>query len=119
LFSSYIKLNAKIKYLIIGRDKTILDYQQLRLRKKYTTHVFKDNIDYLIKQDHMFISQELLYLYGLPYLNSIEKWIGVNETKDDTILKDILKTDANNKYIKQVDKTDLDRLVESLMKGER
>ena len=119
LFSSYIKLNAKIKYLIIGRDKTILDYQQLRLRKKHTTHVFKDNIDYLIKQDHMFISQELLYLYGLPYLNSIEKWIGVNETKDDTILKDILKTDANNKYIKQVDKTDLDRLVESLMKGER
>ena len=35
------------------------------------------------------------------------------------MLKDILKTDANNKYIKQIDKTDLDRLVESLMKGER
>ena len=117
LFSFYLKLKVKMKYLIIGRDKTILDYQQLRLRKKHTTHVFKDNIDYLLKQEHMFISQELLYLYRLPYLNSIERWIGVNETKDDTLLESMLKTDANKKYINQSENTELDDTIRSLMKG--
>ena len=56
-------------------------------------------------------------MYRLPYLNSIERWIGVNETKDDTLIENILKTDANKKYINQSENTELDDTIRSLMKG--
>lgn len=117
IFGEYMKLRVKLKYLIIGRDKNILDYQQLRLRGKHTTHVFQDNINYLLEQEHMFISQELLYLYKLPYLNTIEKWIGVDITTDDTKLNKMIELDANKKYINQSENTELDDTIRSLMKG--
>jgi hypothetical protein len=41
----------------------------------------------------------------------------VNETKDDTLIENILKTDANKKYINQSENTELDDTIRSLMKG--
>ena len=49
----------------------------------------------------MFVSQELLYLYATPYLNSIERYIGLPQSGDDTLLE-ILKDNANAKYIEPV-----------------
>jgi len=91
-----------VKILVIGRDVNILNHQQNRVRGKETTHVFKESLEQVLAQHNpMFVSQELLYLYATPYLNSIERYIGLPQSDDDTLLE-ILKDNANAKYIEPV-----------------
>jgi hypothetical protein len=106
---------ADIQFLIIGRDPTILEYQQHRVRGKHTTPTFIEQLsDIILYYNSIFASQELLYLYGLPYLQQLEKELGLmsNElTISDARLKEILKTDANRKYINDVDSNWLDDII--------
>ena len=98
---------ANIQFAIIGRDKNILKLQQERVRGKFTTPFFMKEIEYIISNyKTIFASQELLYLYKLPYLNWLEREMGILPveltTNDSTLLK-ILNTDANAKYISQAE----------------
>jgi|SRR6056300_925012 len=101
-FITEAKKYAFIKVLIIGRDQNILEHQQYRVRDKHTTPVFLDNIKYLLNFNPFFVSQELLYLYQLPYLNTIEQYLNLPLSTDEAGLRQILDTDANKKYITPV-----------------
>ena len=55
-------------------------------------------------------------MYKLPYLQRIEKDLGLNPlelTQDDTKMLEILKLDANKKYIKKINTNWLDDVIKS------
>ena len=49
-----------------------------------------------------FISQELFYLYGMEYLESIARQVRFPFMFPVSIIDDYIKYDANKKYIKDV-----------------
>jgi hypothetical protein len=114
-FVKHASKYADIQFLIIGRDPTILEYQQHRVRGKHTTFAFIEQLPDILKHyTSIFASQELLYLYGLPYLRHIEKELGLMShelTTTDVKLKEILKTNSNKKYINDVDSNWLDDVI--------
>ena len=93
---------VKVKLAIIGRDQTILQYQQSRVRGAESKHKFLDTVDQLMQYDPVFISQELLYLYGANYIQSIGQQLGIPVSQDTDAINEILKEDANKKYIQPV-----------------
>jgi hypothetical protein len=50
----------------------------------------------------VFLSYELLHLYGQRYLENIQQQLGFPIATADPRLKDILATDANAKYFKPI-----------------
>jgi hypothetical protein len=106
---------ADVQFLIVGRDQTILAHQQKRVRGKHTTGIFLEQVAEVMQHyNATFASQELLYLYKLPYLQRIEKDLGLNPlelTQDDTKMLEILKLDANKKYIKKINTNWLDDVI--------
>jgi hypothetical protein len=93
---------VQVKLAIIGRDQTILEYQQSRVRGRATRHEFLKIVNDLMLYDPIFISQELLYLYGTNYIKSIGQQLNFPVSQDITVINEILKEDANKKYIKPV-----------------
>lgn len=91
-----------VRLAIIGRDQTILEYQQSRVRGRITKHKLLDIVDNLMKYDPVFISQELLYLYGANYIKSLGQQLGMPVSQDHTTINEILREDANKKYIEPV-----------------
>ena len=93
---------GKVKLAVIGRDQTILQYQQSRVRGKETKLEFLNVVDNLMKYNPTFISQELLYLYGANYVQSLGQQLGIPVSQDILAINEILKEDANKKYIEPV-----------------
>jgi hypothetical protein len=93
---------VKVKLAVIGRDQTILQYQQSRVRGKETKLEFLNVVDNLMKYNPTFISQELLYLYGANYVQSLGQQLGIPVSQDILAINEILKEDANKKYIEPV-----------------
>ena len=93
---------VKVKLAVIGRDQTILQYQQSRVRGKETKQEFLNVVDNLMKYNPTFISQELLYLYGANYVQSLGQQLGIPVSQDILAINEILKEDANKKYIEPV-----------------
>jgi hypothetical protein len=91
-----------VRLAIIGRDQTILQYQQSRVRGRETKQEFLNIVDCLMKYDPVFISQELLYLYGANYIKSLGQQLKFPVSQDTTAINEILKEDANKKYIEPV-----------------
>ena len=108
LFVAYARECVNVRVLVLGRDQTILGYQQTRVRSKHTTPAFIDKMQELLLYNPTFASQELLYLYRLPYLNWLEQQLGLPVTSDGTVLETILQHDANEKYISAVESHWLD-----------
>ena len=110
-YEKFIKIAEQyvdqIDVAIIGRDQTILKYQQLRVRKEHTTQIALDSFKWLFEhQQCSFLSQELLALYKVDYLKQVSKqldWPIAYLSVDD-----ILTNDANKKYIKNVQEYWLD-----------
>jgi len=110
-YEKFIKIAEQyvdqIDVAIIGRDQTILKYQQLRVRKEHTTQIALDSFKWLFEhQQCSFLSQELLALYKVDYLKQVSKqldWPIAYLSVDD-----ILTNDANKKYIKDVQEYWLD-----------
>lgn len=108
LYNNFIteaKKYADVKIVIIGRDPTILKYQQTRVRGSCTLHVFKDNIKILLQHNPIFVSQELYQLYGNLYLEVLSKQL------DFPIQEQEIFEDANFKYIIDIDGQPLDKEV--------
>jgi len=95
---------------IIGRDRDILNIQQTRVRKEYTTPIALEQFDKL--DDVKFISTELLYLYGAKYLKSLEKNLQFPIAwNHETLIKDYIKKNTNSKYLTDPEKGDFDEQV--------
>ena len=96
---------ADVKVAIIGRDPTILKYQQERVRGSSTLQFFNKELEYLLTLNPIFISQELYQLYGNCYLQGLSKQL------EFPILSQDIYPDANKKYINTVDPQPLDEEV--------
>ena len=91
-----------VKLAIIGRDQTILEYQQSRVRGRITKDKLLNVVNSLMKYNPTFISQELLYLYGANYIQSLGQQLKIPVSQDLDAIQEILKQDANQKYIEPV-----------------
>jgi len=93
-----------VEFAVVGRDQTILKYQQTRIRTQPTLPLFLDRLNDMINPT--FLSYELLYLYRQDYLKSLRFNIPV--AWDDIRIDNILSDDANIKYIHSVNYSELD-----------
>lgn len=93
-----------VEFAVVGRDQTILNNQQTRIRTQPTLPMFLEQLPKI--WNPTFLSYELLYLYRQDYLKSLKLNIPVawNDLRVDQILED----DANSKYIHNIEHNELD-----------
>ena len=105
------ELNIKVKVAIIGRDQNILKSQQQRIRNRVSLPDFLEKLDYLNTFDPIYLSQELLYLYKEHYVNNIARLLDFPVSINDPRITKILESDANSKYINDIEIQELDKFV--------
>jgi hypothetical protein len=108
------KLDVEVQPVVIGRDKNILTHQQTRLRGGPTW----GNMPQLLQRMQtppFYISQELLYLYRRHYIRSLQHWLNFPLAWDDPQVDEILKQDANEKYVQAADSWWLDDHLRELL----
>jgi hypothetical protein len=105
------ELNIEVKIAIIGRDQNILKSQQQRIRNRVSLNDFLDQLNYLNTLDPIYLSQELLYLYKEHYVTNIAKLLDFPVNGTDSRIAEILKSDANSKYINDIEIQELDKFV--------
>jgi hypothetical protein len=107
-------LGIEVQPVVIGRDRNILTHQQTRLRGGPSW----GTVPQLIKWMHtppFYVSQELLYLYRRQYIKSLSHWLNFPLNWEDARIDEILKQDANEKYIHAADPWWLDDHVNSIL----
>ena len=105
------ELGIKVKIAIIGRDRNILQYQQHRVRDRISLPEFEQQLPYIRTLDSVYVSHELLNLYGAHYIESISAWLDFPVNTDDPRFNDIIKEDTNSKYFSPAETQDLDAFV--------
>jgi hypothetical protein len=116
----YAFLNAarnigyEIKVAIIGRDQTVLQHQQERVRGTHSLHRFERHLDYLCNFKPVFLSTELLYLYKMNYLHSLRAQLNFPVYITDQQLEEILVQDPNAKYFTSAKEQPLDQYVRTV-----
>jgi hypothetical protein len=105
------ELGMQVKVAIIGRDQNILKSQQQRVRNRVSLNDFMNQLDYLNTFDPIYLSQELLYLYKEHYISNIAKLLDFPLDKNNVKIAEILKQDANSKYISNIEIQELDKYV--------
>lgn len=107
-------IGIEVQPVVIGRDRNILTHQQTRLRGGPTWGNMPQLIQWM-KVPPFYVSQELLYLYRKQYVKSLAHWLDFPLLWDDPQIEEILKKDANAKYITASDGTDLDEHVKIIL----
>lgn len=93
-----------IEFAVVGRDQTILNNQQTRIRTQPTLPMFLEQLPKI--WNPTFLSYELLYLYRQDYLKSLR--LNIPVAWNDSRINSILADDANAKYVHSVDYNELD-----------
>lgn len=109
------KAGIESTVVVIGRDVNIVDLQQRRVRGGPTwgmMQILLNNTD----EPPFFVSQELLYMYRTFYLRSLEKMLEFPIAWNDPMINEILKEDANAKYVRQCQPTELDEYVKAFIR---
>ena len=102
-FVDIANVYSDVEICIIGRDQNILESQQTRVRGEHTTPLAIDSLNELMNDNEVnFLSQELLYLYKDKYLEQLAADLQWPIAYWDTEVMEILKADANKKYVKDV-----------------
>ena len=91
---------VRIKFAVLGRDKNIVQMQQTRVRGAPTLATALAEFDQLAAP--VFLSYEMLHLYGVKYLENIQQQLAFPIAVNDARLKDILAEDTNAKYFTPV-----------------
>ena len=105
------ELNIAVKIAVIGRDQTILKSQQQRIRNRVSLPNFLAQLDYLNRFNPVYLSQELLYLYKEHYIKNIAGLLDFPVDCNNSKIGEILATDANSKYIRDIELQELDLYV--------
>lgn len=103
-----------VKIAIIGRDQTILGFQETRIRGRSTFETAQEDYKKLAKWNPVYLSYELLHLYQGQYLEQISYALGFPIAYNDTRLTDILRDDTNQKYIRPIDHHWTDKLMKTV-----
>lgn len=119
-FESFIKgaesAGWNVQVVIIGRDINIIEAQQQRLRKKVTLPSMLEALEKLTAQcEPIYISHELVYLYGPSYLKSLSRLLDFPIDYNNPLVADILKENSNKKYVKYLEEVELDKLVTKIL----
>ena len=96
---------VEVEIAVVGRDQTILNNQQTRIRTQSTLPLFLAQLPKL--WNPTFLSYELLYLYKQDYLKSLK--LNIPVAWNDPSITTILENDSNLKYIHYVDEYGLDQ----------
>jgi hypothetical protein len=96
---------VEVEIAVVGRDQTILNNQQTRIRTQSTLPVFMEQLPNL--WNPTFLSYELLYLYKQNYLKSLK--LNIPIAWNDPNINTILENDSNLKYIHYIDEYILDQ----------
>jgi len=99
----------RIKFAVLGRDQNIVQMQQSRVRGAPTLNTALEEFEQLAAP--VFLSYELLHLYGVKYLDNIQQQLGFPIATTDPRIKDILAEDANAKYFQPVNTQPLDSVI--------
>lgn len=97
---------VRVKFAVLGRDQNIVQHQQTRVRGAPTLDTALAEFDQLAAP--VFLSYELLQLYGTKYLENIQQQLAFPMAITDPRLKEILKEDTNSKYFQPVGAQPLD-----------
>jgi hypothetical protein len=103
----------EVEIAIIVRDQNINKLQQLRVRKEHTTPIAQDYYYNTLLSSSFnvhFLDHEAFFLHKEHYLKWVGKVLAFPISTGPEILK-FIEEDANNKYIKYVDKYWLDEIV--------
>jgi hypothetical protein len=96
-------LGIDVKIAIIGRDRNILNYQESRVRGDVTYDIALKEYERLRTWSPVFLSYELLHLYGNLYLQQIARELEFPIDFDHPGLNNILVDDTNSKYFTPVE----------------
>jgi hypothetical protein len=96
---------VEVETAVVGRDQTILNNQQTRIRTQSTLPLFLEQLPKI--WNPTFLSYELLYLYKQDYLKSLK--LNIPIAWNDPSIDTILENDSNLKYIHYVDEYVLDQ----------
>lgn len=103
-FRSFVReaqnLGHRVKFAILGRDQNIVRMQQTRVRGAPTMDQALAAYDSLAAP--VFLSYELLHLYGRKYLETVSQQLGFPIAASDPRLEIILDEDTNSKYFSPV-----------------
>jgi hypothetical protein len=93
-------LGHRVKFAILGRDQNIVRMQETRVRGAVTVDQALAAYDQLAAP--VFLSYELLHLYGRKYLESISQQLGFPIAVSDPRLETIMDEDTNSKYFSPI-----------------
>lgn len=103
-FRSFVReaqnLGHRVKFAILGRDQNIVRMQETRVRGSVTMDQARAAYDQLAAP--VFLSYELLHLYGRKYLESVSQQLGFPIAVTDPRLETILVEDTNSKYFSAI-----------------
>ena len=104
-FRAFIKavqsLGHRVKIGIVGRDRNILEYQEQRVRNGRTFDTALEEYSQFAMP--VFLSYELLHLYGRQYLQRLERDLEFPIAWTDARLAAITSEDTNAKYFHPID----------------
>ena len=103
--ATVLSCGVEVEIAVVGRDQTILNNQQTRIRTQSTLPLFLEQLPKI--WNPTFLSYELLYLYKQDYLKSLK--LNIPVAWDDPSIATILENDSNLKYIHYVDEYVLDQ----------
>ncbi len=103
-------LGHRVIFGVLGRDQNIMRMQQQRVRGAVTLDQSLKEFDNLAAP--VFLSYELLHLYGHKYLESIGRQLNFPIAVNDPRITAILADDTNAKYFGAVDAQPTDRLAQ-------
>jgi len=89
-------LGHRVIFGVLGRDQNIVRMQQTRVRGAVTLDQALEEFDSLAAP--VFLSYELLHLYGVKYLESVGRQLNFPIATTDPRLATILADDTNAKY---------------------
>ena len=104
----------EVQIAIIGRDQTILGFQETRIRGQSTFETAQEQYKKLADWNPVYLSYELLHLYQGSYLKQVSKLLEFPIAYTDSRLEEILKDDTNAKYIHPIDHHWTDKLMKTV-----
>lgn len=104
----------QVQVAIIGRDRNILGFQETRVRGRPTFEIAQEEYKKLANWNPVYLSYELLHLYGRDYLRQISTLLEFPIACDDPRLEEILQDDTNQKYTHPIDHHWTDKLMKTV-----
>ena len=105
-------LGIRVKIGIIGRDRNILQYQETRVRGDATYELALEEYQKLRTWAPVFLSYELLHLYGDLYLQQLSQQLEFPIDYSGPRLANLLVDDTNSKYFQPVEHHPTDDLAQ-------